>query len=85
MSVLTKISATHFNNAEDFEGWNCGKITSCGAFGNVCGGYDVKAKGHEIKKTFMLPEGTYLVAMDFIRIDTWFVLDVVFELYGDMD
>ena len=51
----------------------------------MCGGYDFKAKGHEIKKTFMLPEGTYLVSMDFIRIDTWFVLDVVFELYGDMD
>ena len=38
-----------------------------------------------LSKTFRLPEGTYLVSMDFIRIDTWFVLDVVLGLYGDMD
>ena len=62
-----------FNNPKDFEGWNCGKITTCGKFGNICGGYGVKAKDHDIKKTFMLPAGTYSVSLDFIKIDSWFV------------
>jgi len=60
-----------FNNANNFDGWSCGKITSCGKFGNVCGGYGVKAKGAEIKKTFKLPAGAYSVTLDFIRLDSW--------------
>ena len=62
-----------FNNPNDFEGWSCGKITTCGKFGNVCGGFGVKAKDSDIKKTFMLPAGTYSVSLDFIKIDSWFV------------
>ena len=64
----------NFDNANDFEGWNCGKITSCGEFGQICGGYNTKGKGGDITKTFVdLPAGKYSVALDFIRIDSWFV------------
>ena len=64
---------TKFDNPNDFEGWNCGKITTCGKFGNVCGGYDVKTGGDNIKNTFMLPadDTTYWVTLDFIKIDSW--------------
>ena len=63
---------TNFDNPNDFEGWNCDKITTCGKFGNICGGYDVKTGGDDIKKTFILPGGhTYWVTMDFIKIDSW--------------
>ena len=61
-----------FDNLKDFEGWNCGEITTCGKH-QFCGGYNVKGKGSEIKKTFMLPAGTYSVEMDFIKIDSWWV------------
>ena len=61
-----------FDNSNDFEGWNCGKITTCGKH-QFCGGYNVKGKGSEIKKTFMLPAGTYSVELDFIKIDSWCV------------
>ena len=63
----------NFDDTKDFEGWNCGQITSCGKYGNVCGGYDTKAKGDDIKKTFDVPDGKYSVTLDFIRIDSWFV------------
>ena len=62
-----------FKNRRNFEGWNCGKITTCGNLGQVCGGYNVKGQGSEIKKTFMLPAGFYSLELDFIRIDSWFV------------
>ena len=62
-----------YTNNKDFDDWNCGKITTCGDFGQVCGGYGVKGKGSDIKKTFNLPEGIYSVQLDFIRIDSWFV------------
>ena len=61
-----------FENPSDFEGWNCGKITSCGNH-KLCGGYSVKGRGANITKTFMLPAGTYSVELDFIKIDSWFV------------
>ena len=61
-----------FDNPSDFEGWNCGKITTCGDH-QLCGGYNVKGKNSEIKKTFFLPEGTYSVDLDFIKIDSWCV------------
>ena len=57
----------------NFVGWNCGKISTCGDFGTVCGGYGVKGTGSDIKKTFVLPAGIYSVQLDFIRIDSWFV------------
>ena len=56
-----------------FEGWNCGEITTCGQFGQVCGGYNVKGAGSELTKTFDLPPGMYSVELDFIKIDSWFV------------
>ena len=63
----------NFNDPEDFEGWNCVKITDCGKFKNICGGYNIKAGGADIQQTFMLPAGdTYWVTMDFIKIDSWF-------------
>ena len=72
MRLDTLITA-NFDDTNDFEGWNCGKITTCGKFGNICGGYDVKTGGADIQQTFMLPAGrTYLVTMDFIKIDSWF-------------
>ena len=62
-----------FDNKQDFEGWNCGKITTCGNLGQICGGYNVKGTGTEIVKTFALPAGTYSVELDFIKIDSWCV------------
>ena len=66
---------SEFNNPNDFEGWNCGKITACGNH-QICGGYNVKGTGSEIKKTFLLPAGTYYVELDFIKIDSWCVHDM---------
>ena len=62
-----------FDIAQDFEGWNCGEITTCGQFGQVCGGYNVKGAGSELTKTFDLPPGMYSVELDFIKIDSWSV------------
>ena len=70
--VFTSVTAK-FDDTNDFEGWNCGTITTCGKYGNVCGGYNTKAKGNDIKKTFEVPEGTYWVTLDFIKIDSWLV------------
>ena len=70
---VTLARITNFDNPSDFEGWNCGKIMSCGDFGNVCGGYKTKGKGDHITKTFDVPPGKYSVALDFIKIDSWFV------------
>merc|ERR1712159_240161 len=51
---------------------NCVKITSCGSYGNICGGYNTKAKSHDIKKTYKnLPAGKYKISLDFIKIDSW--------------
>ena len=62
-----------FDNAADFMGWNCGQVTFCGDFGSICGGYNIKGKGDELKRTIMLDAGhTYSVTMDFIKIDSWF-------------
>ena len=58
---------------QGFDGWNCGKITTCGDLGEICGGYSAKGKGSDIKKTFNLPAGIYSVQLDFVRIDSWFV------------
>ena len=61
-----------FDNPDDMEGWECGQITSCGSFGNICGGYEVTGKGAVIEKTFTgLKAGEYLLTFDFIKIDTW--------------
>ena len=70
------LAAGQFNDRNNFEGWNCGKITSCGHYGRICGGYNAKGKGSDIQKTFQLPTGTYVVMMDFIKIDSWFVKQV---------
>ena len=63
-----------FNDPSDFLGWNCGKIQKCGQWGNICGGYGVKGKGADIKKTYQLPAGTYSLKMQFIKIDSWLVI-----------
>ena len=67
------IEKDSFKDSLDFEGWNCGKIATCGNLGQVCGGYNIKGQGSDIKKTFWLPAGTYSVELDFIKIDSWFV------------
>ena len=73
MAARPVLYTSTFDYQQDFDGWNCGKITTCGDFGEVCGGYGVKGQGSEIKKTFNLPAGIYSVQLDFIRIDSWFV------------
>ena len=62
-----------FKDPTNFEGWNCGKITTCGKFGNICGGFNAKAKSHDITKTFTVSAGTYAISLDFIKIDSWLV------------
>merc|ERR1712032_1006771 len=64
------VSVSRFDRMNDFEGWNCGKITTCGEH-QFCGGYCVKGKGSDITKTFYLPPGIYSVELDFIKIDSW--------------
>merc|ERR1712019_53255 len=67
-----KTITANFQYTKDFEGFNCVKITTCGAYGKICGGYNTKAKSHDIKKTYKnLPDGTYTVSLDFIKIDSW--------------
>ena len=66
-------NVNRFSNEINFEGWNCGEITTCGEHGQICGGYNVKGTGHNLTKTFMLPAGIYSVKMDFIKIDSWCV------------
>ena len=77
--VVTKLVTSvksDFSNKNDFEDWSCGAITSCGKYGNVCGGYKTKGKGDEIGRTFRVATGTYSVSLDFIKIDSWLVLRV---------
>ena len=62
-----------FEDTNNLDGWNCGKITKCGKYGSVCGGYATKGRGDDIQKTFDVPEGKYSVTLDFIKIDSWFV------------
>ena len=74
--VITKrqgIEKDSFKNPLDFEGWNCGKITTCGNLGQVCGGYNAKGQGSEMTKNFWVPAGSYSVELNFIKIDSWFV------------
>merc|ERR1712025_229459 len=66
------MGTANFQKTNDFQGWNCVKITSCGSYGNICGGFNTKAKSHDIKKTFTnLPAGKYKISLDFIKIDSW--------------
>ena len=74
-------SLGEFNNPNDFEGWNCGKITVCGNH-QICGGYNVTGKGADMTKTFMLPAGRYSVDLDFIKIDSWFGFMTYELMYG---
>ena len=77
--VVTRVDRTDvgtdnkFYDRNNFEGWNCGGITTCGNLGQICGGYNVKGKGSELVKKYNLPAGTYSVELDFIKIDSWFV------------
>ena len=67
------ISVSKFDGKQqqEFEGWNCGEITTCSDFGQICGGYGAKGGTSDIQKTFELPAGTYSVQLDFIKIDSW--------------
>ena len=76
LSGVSAATTGQFNDRNNFEGWNCGEITKCGKYGRICGGYNAKGKGSDIQKTFQLPTGTYVVTMDFIKIDSWFVKQV---------
>ena len=74
--VLTKFldsgSVTaDFEDEHDYQGWNCNKITTCGSYGKICGGFNTKAKSHDIKKTFSVVPGKYSLSLDFIKIDSW--------------
>ena len=74
MAATFKTIMTNFQNEKDFSGFNCVKITNCGSLGKICGGYNTKAKSHDIKKTYKdLPAGSYTVSLDFIKIDSWYV------------
>ena len=74
-----------FNNENVFEGWNCGKITRCGEFGQICGRFGVKGKVWKIKKTFNnLPAGKYSVELDFIKIDSWFVCVILEQVFTEI-
>ena len=62
-----------FEKSTNFEGWNCGQITTCGDFGSICGGYKAKGRGDKIEKVFMVQGGhSYSVTMDVLKIDSWF-------------
>ena len=73
MAESPAISVSTFYDEKEFEGWNCGEITTCGSLGKICGGYGVKGEASDIKKTFALPPGNYSVQLDFIKIDSWLV------------
>ena len=72
LTVSTVVESAQFDCTINFEGWNCGKITSCGKFGKICGGYGIKGAQSDITKTFYFPAGKYSVTLDFIKIDSWF-------------
>ena len=79
-SAEFKPITSDFKDPDNFEGWTCGKITTCGKFGNICGGFNTKAKSHDITKTFTVTAGTYSISLDFVKIDSWLVFDAVFWL-----
>ena len=68
---INKGYTNKFDNKDEFEGWNCGSITTCGDHGHICGGFNSKGTGDNLIKTFMLPPGTYSVELDFVKIDSW--------------
>ena len=73
LAATSAISMSTFQDEQELDGWTCGKITTCGDFGKICGGFGAKGKGSDIKKTFKLPAGIYSVHFDFLKIDSWFV------------
>ena len=75
--LLSVTIVDNFDDASDFEAWNCDAITICGKYGNICGGYEVKATDDYIEKTYMLPAGTYAFTTDFLKIDSWFATQAV--------
>jgi ABC-type multidrug transport system ATPase subunit len=61
------------NFESGINGWSCGAITACGTFGKICGGYGQKGKNADIKKRFdgLTIGETYVMELDFIKIDSW--------------
>ena len=58
----------------DMDGFSCVDITSCGSFGNICGGYGKTGGNHVIKKTFTnnIAVGDEItVTLKFFQIDDW--------------
>ena len=65
---------THrFDFTKDALGWLPGKITACGAWGNVLGGYGQHGKGAvaERKVTGLPPHLRLKVVFDALRLDDW--------------
>ena len=52
-------------------GWDCSKITYCGDYGKICGGFNQKGKNKPITKSFAVAPGVYSLELDFIKIDSW--------------
>ena len=50
-----------------------GAITSCGSLGKICGGYQTTTKNDVISKTVTGLEhsSTYLISLDYVKIDNW--------------
>jgi predicted outer membrane repeat protein len=73
--TYTEIAAVAVHNFEDtnnFHGWNCVGITTCGSWGKICGGYNKLGKNSVLQQTFSgLEPGTYTVEMDVFFIDSW--------------
>ena len=38
------VGCDRFDGASGFRGWSCGKLTSCGSYGKICGGFNVKVR-----------------------------------------
>jgi hypothetical protein len=64
---------THDEFEATMDGWNCGAVTTCGAYGKVCGGYNQKGNGQTLSKTYAATPGSYDVSLDFLKIDSWSV------------
>eukprot|EP00935_MAST-01C_sp_MAST-1C-sp1_P002896 g2896.t1 len=73
----TDLISTFTNGTDTFEdndmnGWSCGSVTTCGSYGAICGGYNVKGTGATISKEFRVGTATpYSLTLDFLAIDSW--------------
>ena len=75
-AAIFAVSSSQFDSVNDFQGWNCGAVATCGKFGQICTGDNIRGMSKDLTKTFNLPAGTYSVELDFIKIDSWCVIDI---------